>query len=334
MHAEQFVDALSVLSGQWQNGGGFMRQDGRKQGGQVGAVSKVIAANLPPPKPIGKIPMPPWIWDQKNAAANAPLETIYLRKTFMLESKPTSAPGIASCDNEFILYVNGKRAVAGKNWSTPTRFDLARNLRKGSNTLAVQATNIAAGPAGFILGVQLGETYLTTDDSWLTSKQKHIGWEKSAFEIKGWKHAARLGPTGIGPWNLAGAFGGVPGAANISEIRAVLSRLDPLQRALGRPNRDQVVTARDTLPTLLQALELTNGTALDNYLKRAATHWQQKRQNPDVMISKIYLTALGREPNRAERTIASETLDEQPTPETIADLLWITVMLPEFQLIQ
>ncbi len=334
MHAEQFVDALSALSGQWQNGGAFMRQDGRKQGGQVGAVSKVIAANLPPEKPAGKIPMPAWIWTQKNAAANAPLETIYLRKTFMLESKPTSATGIASCDNEFILFVNGKRVTAGKNWSAPTRFDLARHLHKGRNTLAVQATNIAAGPAGFILRVQLGETYLTTDDSWLTSKQKHAGWEKSAFETKGWKHAAQLGATGMGPWNLAEAFGSAPGAVNITDIRAVLSRLDPLQRALGRPNRDQVVTARDTLPTLLQALELTNGTTLDNYLKGAAIHWQQKQQNPDVMISKIYLTALGREPNRTERTIASEMLGEHPKPETIADLLWIIVMLPEFQIIR
>ena len=92
--------------------------------------------------------------------------------------------------------------------------------------------------------------------------------------------------------------------------------------------------ARFAWRPLLQALELTNGTTLDNYLKGAAIHWQQKQQNSDVMISKVYLTALGREPNRAERTIASETLDEQPTPETIADLLWITVMLPEFQLIQ
>ena len=297
-------------------------------------MSKVIAANLPPTKPTGKIPMPAWIWDQKNAAVNAPLETIYLRKTFMLESKPTSAPGIASCDNEFILFVNGKRVTAGKNWSAPTRFDLARHLRKGRNTLAVQATNIAAGPAGFILCVQLGETYLTTDDSWLTSKQKHAGWEKSAFETKGWKHTAQLGATGISPWNLAEAFGSAPGAVNITDIRAVLSRLDPLQRALGRPNRDQVVTARDTLPTLLQALELTNGTTLDNYLKGAAIHWQQKRQNPDVMISKIYLTALGREPNQTERTIASEMLGEHPKPETIADLLWIIVMLPEFQIIR
>ena len=52
------------------------------------------------------------------------------------------------------------------------------------------------------------------------------------------------------------------------------------------------------------------------------------------MISKIYQTALSRKPTKTERAIALETLGKKPTPETTADLLWIFVMLPEFQLIQ
>jgi hypothetical protein len=131
-----------------------------------------------------------------------------------------------------------------------------------------------------------------------------------------------------------GAVSTVLAAKNLTEIRAVLSRLDPLQRALGRPNRDQVVTTRDSLPTLLQALELTNGTTLDNYLKHAATHWLKKSPDAGAMISKIYQTALSRKPTKTERAIALETLGKKPTPETTADLLWIFVMLPEFQLIQ
>ena len=122
--------------------------------------------------------------------------------------------------------------------------------------------------------------------------------------------------------------------AELTEVRAVLSRLDPLQLALGRPNRDQIVTTRDTLPTLLQALELTNGTTLDNTLKAAATKWLQDEPNPIAMANGIYQTALGRLPNHAEREIAQDLFGDKPTPESTADLLWIIVMLPEFQLIR
>ncbi len=45
---------------------------------------------------------------------------------------------------------------------------------------------------------------------------------------------------------------------------------DPLSRALGRPIRDQVYTERNTQPSTLQALELTNGPLLSDRLERAA----------------------------------------------------------------
>ena len=143
------------------------------------------------------------------------------------------------------------------------------------------------------------------------------------------------GAAGRAPWNLGAAFDAptVVGA-KLTEVRAVLSRLDPLQLALGRPNRDQIVTTRDTLPTLLQALELTNGTTLDNTLKTAATKWLQDEPNPIAMANGIYQTALGRLPNHAEREIAQDLFGDKPTPESTADLLWIIVMLPEFQLIR
>ena len=337
LQAEQFIDALSTLSGQWQNSRAFQRLDGRKQGGQIGAVNSVLAEYAPKltPPAAGKPPAPVWIWDQRNAATSAPLETIYLRKTITLTEVVKSAPTIATCDNEFTLFVNGQRVIESKNWAVPAKFDLAKHLRPGRNVIAVQATNIAAGAAGFILRAKLGDTWLLTDDTWLATKQKHANWHTPNFETQGWKHAAISGAAGRAPWNLGAAFDAptVVGA-ELTEVRAVLSRLDPLQLALGRPNRDQIVTTRDTLPTLLQALELTNGTTLDNTLKAAATKWLQAEPNPVAMASAIYQTALGRFPNQTERAIAKDQLGNKPTPESTADLLWIIVMLPEFQLIR
>ncbi len=339
LQAEQFVDALSTLSGQWQNSRAFQRLDGRKQGGQIGVVDGILAKHAPKPKSTppaaGKPPAPVWIWDQRNAATFAPLETIYLRKTITLTEALKSAPTIATCDNEFTLFVNGRRVIESKDWATPAKFDLAKHLRKGRNVVAVQATNIAAGAAGFILRSKLGDSWLLTDDTWLVTKQKYANWHKLNFETQGWKHAAKNGPVGRAPWNLGAVFDAptVMGS-DLTNVRAVLSRLNPLQLALGRPNRDQVVTNRDTLPTLLQALELTNGITLDNTLKVAANKWLQDEPNPVAMANGIYQTALGRFPNQTERAIAKDQLGNKPTPESTADLLWIIVMLPEFQLIR
>ena len=44
-----------------------------------------------------------------------------------------------------------------------------------------------------------------------------------------------------------------------SRTRAALVNADPLMTALGRPNREQVVTVRTSAATTLQALELANG---------------------------------------------------------------------------
>ena len=123
-------------------------------------------------------------------------------------------------------------------------------------------------------------------------------------------------------------------------VRASLVNDDPLTRALGRPNREQVVTRRDSLATTLQALELTNGGTLDALLKRGAEKWLKsaevkngKSPIADQITRGIYATALSREPTAVELSSARQLLDEKPTKESVEDLLWIVAMLPEFQLV-
>ncbi len=117
-------------------------------------------------------------------------------------------------------------------------------------------------------------------------------------------------------------------------IRAALMSLDSLQAALGRPNREQVVSARDTAPTMLQALELTNGNLLGQYVQRGAAFWhKQEAANAKSLVDRIYQTALGRSPNSAESQLAVEIIGTPATPEGLEDLLWSISMLPEFQLV-
>ena len=126
MSAEQFIDAICSLT--------------RTAPGD-------LAAKIAKPG-TGATDLPRWIWADNKAAESAPRETVYFRKTFMLDDKPASARAVVTCDNEFVLFVNDVRLAKGKEWKEPVHLDLAPHLRPGENIIAVKATNIAPSPAG------------------------------------------------------------------------------------------------------------------------------------------------------------------------------------------
>jgi hypothetical protein len=119
--------------------------------------------------------------------------------------------------------------------------------------------------------------------------------------------------------------------------RAVLATADALTRALGRPNREQVVTVRSPVATTLQMLELSNGQTLAAALAEGAEAWLEGRidgtpAGPDL-VDRIYRRALGRPPIPTERQEGLRLLSTPATAAGVEDLLWSVVMLPEFQLI-
>ena len=118
-------------------------------------------------------------------------------------------------------------------------------------------------------------------------------------------------------------------------IRSALANGDPLSRALGRPNREQVVTSREPAATTLQVLELTNGTTLDRMLKQGAQQWfKQQPSSTDALAEEIYLKTLARRPTTKEAETARELIGSPATAEGVQDLIWTLIMLPEFQLIE
>ena len=109
---------------------------------------------------------------------------------------------------------------------------------------------------------------------------------------------------------------------------------DQLTRALGRPNREQVVTRRESGATTLQAIEMTNGDTLDRKFKKGSQHWLTTAgADSDKIIKGVYRAALSRLPNAGEFAAAKRLLGRKPTKEAVEDLLWVITMLPEFQLI-
>jgi hypothetical protein len=132
------------------------------------------------------------------------------------------------------------------------------------------------------------------------------------------------------PITEPGSDGPYPGP-----IRAALLAADPLMLALGRPNREQVVTSRPGAATTLQAIELTNGAALDAILRQGAQRWVAEYPgHGQALVEAAYLRALGRPPDPDELREALDLVGASPQTSGVQDLLWALTMLPEFQLIR
>jgi hypothetical protein len=119
-------------------------------------------------------------------------------------------------------------------------------------------------------------------------------------------------------------------------LRAALVNADLLMRSLGRPNREQVVTTRPDQLTTLEALDLSNGHILADELSRGADNIlaANPKATAGELVRRVYLQALCRMPTGEELRIGSEMIGSKPNRDSLADLLWAVVMLPEFQVIR
>jgi hypothetical protein len=142
-------------------------------------------------------------------------------------------------------------------------------------------------------------------------------------------------------WTLAGTAPAKPDAevlaatASLPMVRAALVKATPLMAALGRPNRDQVVTSRPSDLTTLEAILLANEQSLaDEIAKGGGQILAEHGPDPDRITSWIFSAALSRPPTADEAAVAQDLLGAAPTAEKVADCLWSVVMLPEFQLVR
>jgi hypothetical protein len=119
-------------------------------------------------------------------------------------------------------------------------------------------------------------------------------------------------------------------------VRSSLVACDLLMRSLGRPGRDQVVTTRPEELSMLEALDLTNGQMMADYLAKGANYLKEEFSNrsPDEMVDAIYVAALGRHPTAEELATGKEITGSPMSEDGLADLLWCVFVLPEFQLIK
>jgi hypothetical protein len=357
LSAEQFRDALTSLTGI----------------GYPSPLADVVSVE-PEQKRFALAAPISWIWNTTNAAEKAKPGHVYFRKTLKLTAVPEQATAVMTADNTFTLYVNGKEVGTGNDFKTGYLFDLRPFLKPGENVFVVDAVNNLAGnippssgeepppgsesPAGLLFyarlrhfdhGVQKTNDF-ASDETWLCSSTLQAPWQNSASPTRpgsaaraasgdsaatGWTHAFKLGDPGMIPWRVTKIYLTTRIASVYpGKIRASLVAADPLMTALGRPNREQVVTTRSSVATTLQALEMTNGETLAEILKRGADNLlNDPAMARKSLIPALYERALGRKPTAPELQLAQNIVGKPVQPAGVEDLLWSITMLPEFQLI-
>lgn len=330
MTAEQFVDAVWQITGSAPN-----RFDA-----PVLRMKPVVDQADRPATPL----QAKWIWSQADARAAKAGETVTFRRTFDLKSQPQTSVAALTCDNEYTLYVNGRKVAADPNWESVEVVSLASFLRAGSNEFLIVGRNAgnSANAAGLIFEarIQLADEshiVIATDDSWQWTSSKPDARGRFKKAPTNWQPAAAVTHASI--WAdrvnprmtalLANAHSSNPGM-----VRAALLKADELMRALGRPNRDQIVTMRPDTLTTLEAINLANGQRLANSIVHGSQHLNTNHEAPAELAKHVFQFALSRHPSPAESVAVIELLGEQLNDQAVQDLLWSVFMLPEFQIVQ
>ena len=290
-----------------------------------------------------------WIWGDSAAGGGVPPggETLVFRLSIELPSAPVRGVAMITADNAFKLYLGGREIVASDDWTKPVLAPLQGRLKQGRNDITIVASNALDRPnaAGLYF-----DSWLIFADGEKRRYRSDGNWRYSEKPV-GKSKEGRLGKV-TGPFRPVVSLGRVRGyekaftpsilqsfrssqADDLPMVRASLLKADFLMRALGRPNRDQIVTSRPRELTMLEAIELYNGQSFADLLSHGAEYWaDQKFESTDDMTATVFFEALSRAPTDQEMRTLRELVGESPQRTAIEDMLWSIVMMPEFFVVQ
>ncbi len=147
-----------------------------------------------------------WIWSAEHPRGQAVRGDCYFRKTIQVSTVEEATVTITA-DDQYELYVNGRRVGQGASIRQMEKYDITRLLGRGRNVIAVRATNVAQGPAALVARVfvkSLDADWLSfsSDETWRSALEVVPGWQSATYNDAHWKPVQVFGALGeTPPWD-------------------------------------------------------------------------------------------------------------------------------------
>ncbi len=146
-----------------------------------------------------------WIWAAGPPRASEPA-AFYVGRDFTLEEVPAAARLMVLADEEYVLYVNGRRAGANR-YRTAAPMDAypaAELLQPGTNRILVELRS-ARGAGGLLACLEEapgGKKLLGTDETWQVFRRHHPGLVGGWLALDGGEAAVSWGLPPVGRWRV------------------------------------------------------------------------------------------------------------------------------------
>ncbi len=291
-------------------------------------------------KPTGEMATPKWLFPELGQIDPEAPRADRLRQLAALMTSPDNGRFTRTVVNRFVHRMLGRGivepvdAMQTEPWSADLLDYLAVRFAGDGYDLKALLGLIAKSEAYGAQTVKRGEASIDTDYRFAGPLVKRMTAEQFVDGIRQ--------VTGTQTTDVAAKFSALEIEKEAGYVgrtagtRASMLPTDFLQRSLGRPFREQVVTQRPQELTGLQALDLANGEALNGMLQAGAAELMSRHGELGTggLVEVIFQRALSRGPSEAERTVSRALVGEPMAAAGIEDLLWSVFMLPEFQLVR
>jgi putative heme-binding domain-containing protein len=138
-----------------------------------------------------------WIWSPEHEKGQVPQGACHFRKQFMVPA-PEGGEIAITADDEYELYVNGRRVGAAQTAKRLDKYDISQQLTRGRNVIAIKVSNTQGGTAGVAARVRVrdqgrGALEFNTDASWVTNLRPLPFWHSPLYNDSRWAGAKPFG---------------------------------------------------------------------------------------------------------------------------------------------
>lgn len=147
-----------------------------------------------------------WIWAAEHDKESVPEGACHFRKQFTVTA-PEAGQIFIAADDQYELYLNGRRIGSGQSARKLDRYEITRQLARGRNIVAIKVNNTHGSTAAVAARVLIKERSrgwlsYSTDTSWRTNLSPLPLWFTPLYSDTRWPVAQSFGQLGkTVPWD-------------------------------------------------------------------------------------------------------------------------------------